>query len=107
MFWLDFKLFGNGYGLGSPRFDDVFYYLNGKFYTWIGGFGAQLQSIEWFTPKPGTRRRLMGHNFVVFNSTRSFLRVRVSWAIIAPNQLQAEDLRKLKYQLQNWNHGLH
>ena len=105
MFWLDFKLFGNGHGLGSPYFDDVFYYLDGKFYTWFGGFGAQLQSIEWFTPNPGTRRRLMGHNFVVFNSTRKFLRVRVSWAIITSYQITAEDLRRLKHQLQSWGHG--
>lgn len=86
-FWLDFALFGNGYGLGQPYFDGVFYWLVdretkvGRFYTFAHGFGAQLHSIEWFTPKPGTRRKLKGREFVVFSAWRYGPRVQVSWAM--------------------------
>jgi hypothetical protein len=55
---LDRALFGNGRGLKSPFHDNVFYWLvdtkrnrRGQFYTWLGGFGAQLLSREWFTPR--------------------------------------------------------
>jgi hypothetical protein len=27
--------------------------LSGGLYTWIGGFGAQLQGFQWRHPKPG------------------------------------------------------
>jgi hypothetical protein len=78
-FW---KLFGNGRGTASPYFDDTFYYLNGRFYRWVGGFGAQLSSVEWRAPAPGTRRRLIGRDFVVFQTERRLLRVRVTWALV-------------------------
>lgn len=81
IFKLDWWLFGNGHGLGSPYFNDTFYWLNGRFYTWIGGFGAQLQSIEWFAPRIGDSRRINGIKFVPFNCTRKGPRVRISWAV--------------------------
>lgn len=86
-FWLDFALFGRGCGLAQPDLDGVFYWLvdrwtkTGRFYTFSHGFGAQLQSIEWMTPKPGTRRFLKGREFVVFNVSRAGPRVRISWAM--------------------------
>lgn len=90
---LDQWIFGNGHGLKSPYFDDIYLWLvdtkpaersgsNGRRYTWIGGIGAQLRSFEWRVPKPGTRRILAGREFVVFNATRRGLRVDVSWALV-------------------------
>lgn len=84
MNWLARKVFGNGCGTGAPHFDTVAYWLvdtkskrdgrHGRFYTWIGGFGAQLNSFEWRCPKPGTRRRLAGLEFEVFNVSRGWVR---------------------------------
>lgn len=93
--WLDFILFGNGRGLKSPYCDDKFYWLRGNLYHWIGGFGAQLGSFEWFSPKAGTTRRLAGQEFTVFSVQRKFLRVRVSWAL-ARGVRNAEELYTLK-----------
>lgn len=58
--WLDHLIFGNGYGLRSPYFDNRYYWLSGQLYTWSGWLGAQLQSFQWFHPKPGEERRLGG-----------------------------------------------
>lgn len=98
MRWLDFKLFGNGFGLKSPYFDDVFYWLDGRFYNWIGGFGAQLQSIEWRLPKPGTRRTLAGREFVVFHGTRGRwpLKWKISWAMTGLGKSTDEDLARIR-----------
>ena len=90
--WLDHIIFGNGWGTSSPFFDKRYYWLvdtlrkdrhgrNGNLYRWIGGLGAQLGSFEWRTPRPGTRRKLAGKEFVVFNTSRRWLRVDVSWAL--------------------------
>lgn len=90
--WLTFKLFGNGSGIGAPFWDQEFYWLvdthrkgrsakNGRFYTWMSGLGAQLHSYEWFMPKPGTRRRLGGQDFFVFNASRHWFKVRIGWSI--------------------------
>ena len=105
MFWLDWKLFGNGRGMASPFCDDVFYWLGGRFYRWVGGFGAQLQSIEWRTPKPGTRRYLIGEEFVVFSAARRWIRVEVSWALVKRPKEYAEVIA-LQKRLQAWGHGL-
>ena len=86
-FWLDFYLFGNGHGLAQPYFDGVYYWLvdkntkRGRFYIFNHGLGAQLTSIEWITPNPGTRRKLKGREFVVFQVRRKGPRVLVSWAM--------------------------
>lgn len=89
--WLDHQLFGNGYGLASPYFDTRYYWLvdtsngrekgRGELYHFMSGFGAQLESFQWRHPLPGETRRLCGREFVVFLSSREFLRVRVSWAM--------------------------
>jgi len=105
MFWLDWKLFGNGWGMASPFCDDVFYWLRGHWYQWIGGFGAQLQSIEWLTPKPGTTRTLLGQEFRVFSANRRGPRVRVSWALAQSSEVTAERLRELHSRLKDWGHG--
>lgn len=104
-FWLDWKLFGNGRGMASPYFDDAFYWLSGRFYRWTGGFGSQLESTEWFAPAPGARRRLIGREFVVFNTTRRWLRVRVTWALASGAKEYAE-IDALKQRLLSWGHGL-
>lgn len=88
------KFFGNGHGMAAPYFDQTFYWLNdrtlnqgkakGRFYTWIGGFGAQLGSFEWRCPKPGTRRVLAGTTFTVFTANRSRFGLMwdVTWSIV-------------------------
>lgn len=105
VFWLDWKLFGNGHGMASPHCDDVFYWLSGRFYQWVGGFGAQLKSYEWRIPEPGTRRRLIGSEFVVFQARRKWLRVEASWTRV-PGVGTAEEVRELEQKLKAWGHGL-
>lgn len=121
IFWLDHRIFGNGHGLGSPYFDARFYWLSGKLYTWIGGFGAQLQSLQWMHPRPGEERVLCGRRFRPFNSRRQFLwlwrgkifaiptpigRVSVSWACNLPDNIDAAnaELRKLRSEIGDWWH---
>jgi hypothetical protein len=102
MLFLDFLIFGNGHGLASPYFDDRFYWLSGRLYTWIGGFGAQLSSRQWRHPLPGETRKIRGLTFRPFSSRRQFLwlfrhtpwaiptpiaRVAVSWATELPADL--------------------
>ena len=85
---LDHLIFGNGFGLKSPFFDNVFYLLSGDLYTFSYGLGAQLTSIQWTHPKPGERRTLAEREFVVAYSSRSWLRVRVEWTMVGmPNDL--------------------
>ena len=79
--WLDFWLFGNGHGLKSPHFDDVFYWQNGRLYTWNGWYGSQLQSFQWRKPKPGETRFISGREFVVSERTRKWFRVRCTWRL--------------------------
>lgn len=112
MIALDWMIFGNGHGMKSPFWDDVFYWLHdqtrggtgegGRFYSWIGGHGAQLASREWRMPPPGTRRRLAGREFVVFQASRRLLRVEVSWAMVRlPNDIDEANaaIRELKRDL--------
>lgn len=103
-FRLDWWLFGNGRGMASPFWDDVFYWLDGQFYRWGGGLGAQLYSIEWTMPKPGTRRKLFGHEFVVFHAHRKWLRVEVAWVLVR-GVTDFETVSALKADLQKWGHG--
>ena len=102
--WLDHKIFGNGNGMKSPYFDDVFYWLSGRLYTWIGGLGAQLRSTQWTHPKPGERRVLAGEEFVVFWSSRSWLRVEVTWKMVRlPENIAMANarIRQLRHTLNN------
>ncbi|WP_156771462.1 hypothetical protein [Labrys sp. WJW] len=80
--WLDFRLFGNGGGLGAPYHDQRFYWLSGQFYTFMHGFGAQLHSFQWRHPKPGERRRICGRDFVVLHGSRRGPRVQVAWCMV-------------------------
>ena len=85
---LAMMLFGNGGGMKEPYFDGVFYWLNdgngspARFYKFSGGFGAQLHSFEFRAPKAGTRRVLAGREYVVFNTSRSWLGLmhQASWS---------------------------
>ena len=100
---LDHFIFGNGYGLKSPYFDNVFYWLSGEIYTFSHGLGAQLHSIQWTHPKPGETRKLVGREFVVYQSRRRLFRVAVSWAMVGlPQGVDEADaeIRKLKKDLQ-------
>jgi len=78
--WLDFLIFGNGYGLACPAFNQIFYWIEGRFYRHIGGYGAQLRSFEWRCPLPGTTRILLGRKFKVFLCHKRFIRWDCSWA---------------------------
>jgi hypothetical protein len=121
--WLDHKIFGNGYGLGSPYWDSRFYWLSGEFYTWAGWFGCQLQSFQWRHPRAGERRRLAGRTFEVYRSERMYWwlgrryifgvplpigRVRVTWALAGDDALSKDidtanaQLRKLSADLGDW-----
>ena len=74
----------------------------GRFYLFNYGFGAQLTSIEWVVPVPGTRRKLKGREFVVFQARRKGPRVLVSWAMThMPNSLDEKNIviRQLKKEL--------
>lgn len=100
--WLDHMIFGNGFGLRSPHCDNRFYWLSGELYTFMHGFGAQLHSIQWSHPKPGERRRLCNREFVVFQSSRSWFRVMVSWAMVdLPRDIDSANaaIRQLKSEL--------
>lgn len=108
--WLDHKIFGNGHGLGAPFWDQRYYWLTrddhkrGELYTYSHGFGAQLHSIQWTHPKAGERRRLNGHEFKVFSSSRRWLRVMVSWSLVhLPRDIDGahEMMRKLDTELAN------
>lgn len=93
IFWLDWLLFGNGRGMQSPYYDDVFYWLKdttierakakGRFYRFSGWFGCQLAAVEWRAPPVGTRRFLAGREFVLLRATRKFLRVETSWTMVS------------------------
>ena len=106
IFPLDWALFGNGRGMASPAWDDVFYWLGGRFYRWIGGLGAQLESYEWRAPPAGTRRSLFGHEFVIYTCDRRWMRVRCCWTLagqfFSPN---AERVHELHSELVQWQHG--
>lgn len=88
MIWLDMMIFGNGLGLGAPYWDQQFYWLcdgltqKSRFYTWIGGYGAQLQSFAWRHPRAGTEIVVAGERLRIFSSHRRWLRVRCSWALV-------------------------
>jgi hypothetical protein len=101
IFALDHLIFGNGFGDAAPYHDQRYFWLvdtlrkerngrNGELYQWQGWFGAQLISRQWTHPRAGERRRLSGYEFVVFHSTRRWLRVEVAWALAAlPKDLNA------------------
>lgn len=88
MWWI-MKCFGNGYGIAAPLSDQIMYWLHdtylgrtdgiGRWYKFIGGLGAQLNSFEWRCPKPGTRRKLSGFEFAVFSAYRG--RYGLMWSI--------------------------
>ncbi len=105
MLWLDFKIFGHGHGLGVPFWDEAFYWLadsdgkHGAFYTYGGGFGAQLTSFQWTHPRPQERRLLAGMEFSPFQSFRQWGRVRVTWAVNIGRPLQPEDFPLIKKRL--------
>lgn len=84
--WLDHRIFGNGFGLGAPFWDQRYFWLTqnhlrGELYTYMGGLGAQLHSIQWTHPKAGERRHLSGYEFKVVHSTRRWCRVMVAWGL--------------------------
>ena len=108
---LDLWLFGNGHGLAQPYFDGRFFWLvdtararengRGRLYTFCGGHGAQLRSIEWRMPHPGERRRLAGETFTVFRARRKGPRVDVAWAMRLPDGIDAANakIRALEHRL--------
>jgi hypothetical protein len=87
---LDFLLFGNGHGLAAPYFPERFIWIGGRFYTWIGGHGAQMVSREWRAPPPQERRTIAGRQFMPFQTRRCGPRVEVSWTMAdLPRDLNA------------------
>ena len=94
---LDFMIFGNGFGLGAPYFAQTFYWLpytmdgdekrRGDFYTFMGGFGAQLISRQWTHPNAGETRLIKGRKFRPLHSRRRWLRVEVAWGMKLPKDI--------------------
>ena len=95
---IDFWIFGNGHGIAAPRSNQVFLWMSGRFYTWIGGFGAQLQSFEWRCPRPGTRRILKSLEFEVFDASRRWFKWRVSWRQVGA-EMTMDQIRALRREL--------
>jgi hypothetical protein len=92
-FDLDLATFGNGFGYGAPFFDQRFFWMvdtkdaersqrNGRLYTFNAWRGAQLHSTQWTHPRAGERRRLSGREYVVYQSSRRWFRVMVSWRLV-------------------------
>ena len=82
--------------------DKVFFRINGKLYSWIGGLGAQLESTEWFRVSAGTERELLGETFRVFRTDREGMKYRTTWSLVnLPQNIDKahEKLRWLKDQL--------
>jgi len=116
---LAMRFFGNGYGMAAPFFNQTFYWLvdtfgqtraakNGRFYTFMGGLGAQLHSFEWKVPKPGTRRRLAGMEFEVFNVSRGRWGIMwsVAWALVDfPRDIDKANakIREIKEKIGNYS----
>lgn len=106
--WLDHLIFGNGWGMRSPYFDNQFYWLNGELYTFNGWLGAQLRSVQWTHPRADERRRLCGRDFKPFSSQRRWLRVEVYWAWVdLPRDLNEAnaELRQLRKELGTEHYG--
>lgn len=104
MIFLDRFIFGTGKGLGLPFWDQTLYWLvdaktkRGTLYTLMGGFGAQLHSIQWTHPKAQEERILAGVPFRPFNSYRRWGRVRVAWAM-KPEPTDYDTVRALESRL--------
>jgi hypothetical protein len=80
--------FGNGFGLSAPYFGGTYFWLRDMktkrcaWYTWLGGFGAQLHSYELRAPKAGTERLIKGRLYVPFREPqRRFLTVEIAWCL--------------------------
>lgn len=100
--WLDHAIFGNGHGIRSPHWDNVFYWLSGELYTFFPGLGAQLTSWQWFKPAPGERRKLAGRDYVIWSAHRRWFRVECKWALARlPHDLNEANalLREVKSEL--------
>lgn len=78
---LDHFIFGNGYGLKTPYFNDAYYWLSGELYKYNGWLGSQFSSFQWTHPKPHERRILLGREFKPGYSERRIGRVIVSWCM--------------------------
>jgi len=106
--WLDHLIFGNGHGIKSPYFDDVYFWQNGEFYLFSPGLGAQLTSFQWNHPRPQERRIIANRLFSPFCSRRSWGRVIVSWSLCGYDSIDAlsidrarEAINELQKDLQN------
>lgn len=104
MIAIDRLIFGSGHGLAMPYWNQRLYWMvdaktkRGTIYTWCGGFGAQLHSIQWTHPRAQEERVLAGVTFKPFSSHRSWGRVMVAWAMVRPPR-DAEALRALEARL--------
>jgi len=84
------------------KFDKAFFRLDGRLYSWSPGFGAQLESKEWFRVPAGAERTLLGETFRVWRSDREGLKFTTTWGMVAlPKTLDEihEHLREFKEKL--------
>lgn len=105
---IDRLIFGSGHGLAMPASDQRIYWLvdrkteRGTFYTFCGGFGAQLRSFQWTHPRAQEERVLSGVSFRPFCSHRQRGRVEISWSMVRlPENLDAANfwIRSLEKRL--------
>jgi hypothetical protein len=61
--------------------DHVQYRIDGVTYRWSGWFGCQLESLEWFRPPAGTKRRVAGFVMTIWRTERRGLKVCCNWAL--------------------------
>ena len=102
--------FGSGFGLSIPYHTGKMYWIRndkhkkkpGAWYSWLGGFGAQLYSFEFFKPIAGTSRELFGHTFVIFSppERRGFM-YKITWNE-DKNFKDYSEIEALKKELEDW-----
>jgi len=71
----------------------IFYQINGQFYSFSHGLGAQMTSSEWRRAPAGTQRTILGVNFTVFNTHRTGLKIETSWAMANHGTLDEHNAR--------------
>jgi hypothetical protein len=111
-------IFGSGHGLSAPVLNQRLYWLvdlntlEGQFYSFLPGFGAQLTSWQWRRPQVGEARRFGTKTYVPYLQRRGWVRDplfgfnlfplmwEVSWRCAdLPDNPNAEDVRALEKEL--------
>lgn len=85
--------------------DKTFYRIDGRLYTFLGGYGAQLFSIELNDIPLGTPRVIANRMFGVFSTerlSRWSTRHRISWSLVIDDSVDLDAHRKAIDSLQKY-----